>query len=401
MNLYPQSFPVTAGSARKLPNIDSGISNDEIDIILAEFEMDMNAKTKYHLGYPYNLDFDCRQLHGLLKYSINNLGDPFIESNYGVHSRMFEIAVLDWFASLWDISKHDYWGYITACGTEGNLHGLYVGRENTKNGVLYASEESHYSVFKAARMYKIELEKIKCNKDGTINIDDLQDKLAKNKNLGKQAIINVNVGTTLKGGIDDLDSVIESLRVGGYAENEFYIHCDGALVGIMVSFLEKQYLTFKKPIGSISVSGHKFIGSPVPCGVIITKLDCIKVLSNDIDYINSRDATIMGSRNGHGPLYLWYTLVKKGKQGIQYDVLRCIDNAKYLAKRLIEIDIQEVAVNKWSNTVVFKEPCAKITKKWQLACSGGLCHIVVMPNVDISKLDCFIADLCLISCDSS
>eukprot|EP00967_Tisochrysis_lutea_P035950 scaffold43188_cov26-Tisochrysis_lutea.AAC.1 len=80
--------------------------------------------------YPYNLDFDYGALEGLFKYSINNLGDPFIESNYGVHSRDFEVgdeargsekgenvcvggaggrakqvAVLNWFARLWEIDE--------------------------------------------------------------------------------------------------------------------------------------------------------------------------------------------------------------------------------------------------------------------------------------------------------
>lgn len=41
--------------------------------------------------YPYNLDFEYGALEGLEKFSINNLGDPFIESNYGVHSREFEV----------------------------------------------------------------------------------------------------------------------------------------------------------------------------------------------------------------------------------------------------------------------------------------------------------------------
>ena len=63
----------------------------------------------------------------LQHFSINNLGDPFIESNYGVHSRPFEVGVLDWFARLWEIERDDYWGYITNCGTEGNLHGILVG----------------------------------------------------------------------------------------------------------------------------------------------------------------------------------------------------------------------------------------------------------------------------------
>ena len=78
-------------------------------------------------GYPYNLDFDYGELAQLQHFSINNLGDPFIESNYGVHSRQFEVGVLDWFARLWEIEKDQYWGYITNCGTEGNLHGILVG----------------------------------------------------------------------------------------------------------------------------------------------------------------------------------------------------------------------------------------------------------------------------------
>ena len=138
--------------------------------------------------YPYNLDFDFSALEGLQKFSINNLGDPFIESNYGVHSREFEVShpacmcalvsegswtsreselfdimqvgVLQWFARLWEIDQDDYWGYITNCGTEGNLHGILVGRENLPDGILYASHETHYSVFKAARMYRMDSVKV-------------------------------------------------------------------------------------------------------------------------------------------------------------------------------------------------------------------------------------------------
>lgn len=35
--------------------------------------------------------------------------------------------MLDWFARLWELEKDEYWGYITNCGTEGNLHGILVG----------------------------------------------------------------------------------------------------------------------------------------------------------------------------------------------------------------------------------------------------------------------------------
>ena len=71
-----------------------------------------------------------------------------------------QVGVLQWFARLWEIDQDDYWGYITNCGTEGNLHGILVGRENLPDGILYASHETHYSVFKAARMYRMDSVKV-------------------------------------------------------------------------------------------------------------------------------------------------------------------------------------------------------------------------------------------------
>ncbi len=48
------------------------------------------------------------------------------------------------------------------CGcVQGNLHGILVGRENLPDGILYASKETHYSVFKAARMYRMDSVKVR------------------------------------------------------------------------------------------------------------------------------------------------------------------------------------------------------------------------------------------------
>lgn len=179
------------------------------------------------------MDFDYGALAQLQHFSINNLGDPFIESNYGVHSRQFEVGVLDWFARLWEIEKDEYWGYITNCGTEGNLHGILVGlvmlsfspgyfhfyiiiiiikfsfclrrvklniaqlcrREVFPDGILYASRETHYSVFKAARMYRMECVKVDTLVSGEIDCADFKVKLLAHKD--KPAIINVNIGLSL------------------------------------------------------------------------------------------------------------------------------------------------------------------------------------------------------------
>lgn len=61
------------------------------------------------------------------------------------------------------------------------------------DGILYASRESHYSVFKAARMYRMECVKIDCLMSGEIDCADFKAKL----NQDKPAIINVNIGIFL------------------------------------------------------------------------------------------------------------------------------------------------------------------------------------------------------------
>ncbi|PON83067.1 Pyridoxal phosphate-dependent decarboxylase [Trema orientale] len=366
--------------------------------VLARYRKTLVERTKYHLGYPYNLDFDYGALGQLQHFSINNLGDPFIESNYGVHSRQFEVGVLDWFARLWEIEKDDYWGYITNCGTEGNLHGILVGREVFPDGILYASKESHYSVFKAARMYRMECVKVATLVSGEIDCMDFKDKLL--ANVDKPAIINVNIeslntaGTTVKGAVDDLDIVIKTLEESGFSHDRFYIHCDGALFGLMMPFVKRApKVSFKKPIGSVSVSGHKFVGCPMPCGVQITRLEHINVLSRNVEYLASRDATIMGSRNGHAPIFLWYTLNRKGYKGFQKEVQKCLRNAHYLKDRLRDAGISAM-LNELSSTVVFERPLdEEFVRRWQLACQGNIAHVVVMPNVTIEKLDVFLNEL--------
>lgn len=70
---------------------------------------------------------------------------------------------------------------------------------------------------------------------GEIDYEDLERRLQKNS--AKPAIINVNIGTTVRGAVDDLDRILAVLERTGYSEDRFFIHCDGALFGLMVFHL--------------------------------------------------------------------------------------------------------------------------------------------------------------------
>ena len=63
------------------------------------------------------------------------------------------------------------------------------------DGILYASEESHYSVFKIARMCRVQCVKVATLRSGEIDCSDLKASLLAHKD--KPAIINLNIGLSL------------------------------------------------------------------------------------------------------------------------------------------------------------------------------------------------------------
>lgn len=54
-------------------------------------------------------------------------------------------------------------------------------------------------------------------------------------NAGSPAIINANMGTTMTGAVDNIDRIADAFCECGYSRDEYHIHCDAALAGIMVS----------------------------------------------------------------------------------------------------------------------------------------------------------------------
>ncbi|KAG4926100.1 hypothetical protein JHK87_051640 [Glycine soja] len=96
------------------------------------------------------------------------------------------------------------------------------------------------STLGSLRMYRMECVKINTLWSGEIDCDGFEAKLLCHKD--KPAIVNVNIGTTVKGAMDDLDLVIKKLEEAGFSRDRFYIHCDGALFGLMLSFVKREIL---------------------------------------------------------------------------------------------------------------------------------------------------------------
>ncbi len=341
------------------------------------------------LGYPVSKDFDYSELTPFLQYPINNLGDPFEEGTWKVQTHQMEKEVVAFFARLFRAQPKDYWGYVTNGGSESNLYGLYLAREMYPKAMVYYSESTHYSVRKNIHLLNIPSIVIRSQENGEIDYEDFENTLRMNRH--KPAIVLTTFGTTMKEAKDDVSRIKGILR--NLAVQDHYIHCDAALSGSYGAFMEPRVpFDFKDGADSISISGHKFVGSPIPCGVIITKRGHRDRIAKGISYIGSLDTTITGSRNGHSPLFLWYALKQLGEEGMKARYLHGLEVAEYCKNQL-----NEIGVKAWSNpgslTVVMPRTPEAVKQKWQLATEGEVSHIICMPNVTKSQIDEFIEDL--------
>jgi histidine decarboxylase len=329
----------------------------------------------------------CSELAPFLDFTINNVGDPFSDSNYGVNTYEFEREVLNFFADLLHAPSGQWWGYVTNGGTEGNMWGLYLARERYPQGVLYFSEETHYSVPKVASVLKMECKNIKSLPSGEIDVAALESVI----DPQRPAIINANIGTTIKGAICNLKQikgVLERKRV-----KERYIHCDAALFGAMLPFIDNAPpFDFREGIDSIAISGHKFLGSPIPCGIALARAEDVECVRKQVEYIGSHDCTISGSRDGFSALVIWLAINRLGRKGLRTAVEECYAMTSYTKEKLLSIGWHAWS-NPFSNIVVLKRPPDRLIRRWQLATQGPWSHIVLMPHVKEVTIDQFVNEL--------
>jgi histidine decarboxylase len=377
-------------------NIAVKIDQTDLRSALAHRLMDVETRMRRahdtHLGYPYNLVGQNPVQHRLGNYLINNLGDPYVGSHYGSEVCDLEREAVSWLMRLWHCDDADqYWGSIGASGTEGNFWAIYLAREACPGATLFYSAEAHYSIPKAARILGIEALCVAADATGAIDIAALDEALEQHE--GKPIILALTCGTTVKGAHDNIAAAMALLNTRGFARR--YVHLDGALNAMVLPFADKVPFaiqpSFRHGIDSISTSGHKMIGTAMPCGALIARKEHVERIASAVAYLRSHDTTLMGSRNGHAVLAMWSRLIGHGHEGYLNDVATCLLRTDWLVEQLRAEGVP-VLCNPFSLTVLFPQPCETVVKIYQLACSKGEAHAIVMPNVTMKLLKRFVAD---------
>lgn len=362
-------------------------------------------KSRIELGYPSNQNIALDGFYqwyiksGLSGLLLNNAGNPFTSSGT-LNALEIERNVIEFFAPLYGFDVKETWGIISMSGTDGNNHGIYFGYKLLKgktqiDPILYVSKEAHYSNKRLADLQNIDMRLIDCDRMGRMDPNAFRKAL----DPKRPALIVFTMGSTFKGAIDNqkvINAILDEVKPVAV-----YRHVDAALFGGFLPYTVHKDLVNRKvnPFDSIAISGHKFFGMDVPCGIFITTQEVLKKQNPfDIPYLNGAMPMINCSRSALSPLKFYWIIKKVGIAGFTANAEKILNHANYLKKRLDQIG-WPAWIGEYSNTVFFKRPSQAIIDKYHLApeyderFGGDLAHVVVMPHAEKALIEAFISDL--------
>ncbi|MFI7578330.1 histidine decarboxylase [Micromonospora sp. NPDC049497] len=364
------------------------LSRTPIDVgaVLDHLVREADAAAATSIGFPGAVDLDHTEVMTRLGSRLwNNIGDP-VDDGGVVHTRALEGAVITWIADLLAMPPADRWGYVNSGGTEGNLSALHAAHQRDPTARIYYSTAAHYSVPKVVRLLGARGVPVKAQPDGEMDYTHLAAQLRRRRCW--PAIVVATAGTTMTEAVDDTGHIRAVLDEHGAAG---YLHVDAALSGIPLALDGLLRLDDTSGISSIAISGHKFLGTPTPCGVVLIR-DHLRTHGSRVAYTATADTTITGSRCGLAAALLWHAIAAHGREGHRWRATQARRLAAYTTDRL-----NLIGWPAWRHphafTVVLPTPPEQVRKKWLLATDGDTSHLICMPGITRGQIDAFIADL--------
>lgn len=351
------------------------------------------------LGYPVSTNLDENRSHyfsELLAYHWQQGPDPFLQLPiipYAANAREIEKQVVEIMIKIFKGDK-TCWGYVASGGNESNRSALLTARNKFPDGIVYFSQEAHYGVQNLVDELRMQHHKpIVANKYGAIDIDILIDSIDKSK----PAILVLTLGTTMTGAIDDVRTIIHRLDAAGITNR--YIHCDAALHGNYLPFMEEtSEINFANlAIHSIAISPYKAWGSSIPNSIFLVNESLF--VQRDAEYVlakaNQARYIPASSRSGLAPICAMDGLVRIGGiPGMHKETLRRLELTRYAITKLTNAGYDAFANPNSTIIVINNFPMdLKLIEYWQLKLEGDKASIVVSGHFTKELIDSFINNL--------
>jgi len=159
-------------------------------------------------------------------------------------------------------------GVLVSGGSMANLAALAAARAVKGNGLVYVSEETHFSLRKAARLLGMPVRTVPVKDRLELDIEGLERALREDRVAGRSPVCVVaTAGSAGTGAFDTLGQIAAIARREG-----LWLHVDGAYGGFAA--LAPSARALFAEIGeadSVSLDPHKWLYLPVGCGCILYK----------------------------------------------------------------------------------------------------------------------------------
>lgn len=351
----------------------------------------------------------------------NNIGvHTFQDSALG--TRKLERDVISMLGSLLGSKNID--GYITQGGTEGNLMGLWTGRNylRKKNAgqkiVLLKTSLSHYSVDKVADILDInQIIDVPLEKRGGMSPVMLEEILHNNVVRGqKKFLFFLTLGYNKTGTVDAVNEInmtlLQSKQKMGI---EFYVHLDAAIGGLVYPFVADMPFDFTQAsVSSITLDMHKTGFMPQTAGVFLCRKGLLEYVARPAAYLlgSKIDASFSGSRPGAVAAASWGVIKALGRQGFKTNVKLCLDLKEYFLLLLNQhknvlvfsyitspflniaaFSFQSFSGGKLPHSIERKYGLVAITLQKEFGLESAFYTIVFMPHVTKQALCDFVFDM--------
>ncbi|PPR37910.1 MAG: L-2,4-diaminobutyrate decarboxylase [Alphaproteobacteria bacterium MarineAlpha6_Bin4] len=371
---------------KKLQNIDKFNLNDLpiaeskiLDHIKAIIKNSMNASNPFYLGHMDSLPTTMSIVGDIICSTINN---NMLSKDTAPIITEIEKKITNNLAKKFNLGQNSG-GVMLSGGSLSNIQAIAIARNRIlgtfdkgltglkRKPYIFASEEAHTSIQKAAMVLGLGVNSvvpIETNKEGTMKVSVLDKSIKeKIKDNGFPFCIIATAGTTITGGIDDLQEISKIAN-----KYKLWMHTDAVYGGALI--FSNQFKSKLKGIensDSIAFNPQKWLYITKTCSVLLLKnkkyfysdffTPLPYVLKENQEY-HQGEITLQGTRYPDA-LKLWLSLQHLGNFSYSEIIKNSYKYTSLFKKKLLEIKNIKISCEPQMNIICFRYQKANSTLK--------------------------------------
>lgn len=347
------------------PNRGTGVSAalKHVGVPAVRHALDVgNPATMAHLHCPVAIPALAAEV---LISATNQSLDSWDQSPFAT---LVEERVLSWLTGFMGLPE-TAGGSFTSGGSQSNMTALYLAAEKQglavrRNGVIFTSEQSHFSIQKSASLLgfaKDAVLTIATDDAGRMSVPALQRAIAETAARRRPLVAVVaTAGTTDLGAIDPLEGIADIAK-----EHGLWLHVDAAYGGGLLFSNYRHRLRGIERADSIALDFHKMLFQPISCGALLLgERIHFSPLATKADYLNPEvsifgdvpnyvESSVQTTRRSDA-LKVLMTLRSIGLDGLDELISKTLDNTKAAAGAVRMRDYFHLAQEPELSTVLFR-----------------------------------------------